>query len=244
MTRQEISKRRAISRLMREAATVFSNLPAPEMAPALPKLEAAVELALELEDKTPLIICLTNLASMNAMCGNREEALRHIEDALTEVSRRDLGVSVRDFACTKFVEIAILLKVQEERAQAYARALVQSAADEEGNYHQFLASLFNLAVLSKDLLDRTDWAVAILSWIVDEARPGDHPIAQQARKQYTRIAATFPARVRYAALSEIECNRDLHLEEATAGFLPDSAPPPAEDDPSDASETPGESPPE
>src|SRR5690606_11774313 len=42
---EELSKRQAISRLMREAAFIFSQANSPDITPALPKMYAAVHLA-------------------------------------------------------------------------------------------------------------------------------------------------------------------------------------------------------
>lgn len=221
----ENTKRQIIGRLMREAASIFSRTSSTDIFPALPKIHEAVLLAEQLDDKTPLLICQSNLAWMNAVCGRTRDAMQHIERAIEVAMENDLPASIRNFAFTKYVEISVLLGVEHERALTYARALVQSAVDEEENYQQFLASLFNLAIVCQDLLRSPDWAVAILSWIGDEARPADHPVAQQARKTYLKVTHRFPAETRHAWLSEVEGNRDYLLSQATGGFLPEFAPP-------------------
>jgi hypothetical protein len=69
---------------------------------------------------------------------------------------------------------------------------VQSAAEEEESYQQFLAALHNLAVVCYDLLQLPDWALAILSWISDEAVPDDHAIAKQSRRLARKISRQYP----------------------------------------------------
>ncbi|MDK2970772.1 MAG: hypothetical protein PWP23_527 [Candidatus Sumerlaeota bacterium] len=220
MTDHESAKRQAISRLMREAASIFSQSNTPDIAPALPKMYAAVDLAGELHDKAPLVICEAHLASMNALCGQADDAIAHIERALNVVADNDVPVWIRNFATTKFVEIAILLHREGNRAQRYAVGLLQSAADEEGNAQQYLASVFNLAVLTNELLGRRDLAMALLSWIADEAEPDPGIIALQARRYYQKIASEYSEEERLTAVCEIEANRDYLLSEATNGFLP------------------------
>ncbi len=221
-------KRRIISQLMREAASIFSETSSTDIAPALPKMYEAVLLAEQLDDKTPLLICQANLAWMNAVCGKPAESIEHIERAIEVAMENEMAVPIRNFAFIKFVEIAVLLGREHERALTYARALVQSAVDEEANYQQFLAALFNLAVVCQDLIRSPDWSVAILSWIIDESMPSDHHIAQQARTLYRKIIQRFPPETRHTWLSELEANRDYLLEQSTDGFLPQFAPNPPE----------------
>jgi len=224
----EQTKRREISQLMREAASIFSRQQGPELDPALPKMREAVILAETLEDKTPLLICQANLAYMNAVCGRVADALDTIEQAVVVASEADGDVAtpIRNFAYTKFVEISVLLGQNHDRALTTARALVQSAAEEEESYQQFLAALHNLAVVCYDLLQLPDWALAILSWISDEAVPDDHAIAKQSRRLARKISRQYPEPARTQWLSEIESNRDFFLLQATAGYLPDYAPQP------------------
>ncbi len=218
------TKRRIISRLMREAASIFSESSSTDLAPALPKMRAAVLLAEQLDDKSPLLICQANLAWMNAVCGRAHDAMSHIERAIDAAVEHDLPIAVRNFAFTKFVEICVLMQRDPERTLTYSRALVQSALDEEGSYEQFLAGLFNLAVVCQELLRTPDWSVAILSWISDEGRPADHPVVDQARKAYARIANNQPPEKRHTWLSEVEANRDFLLSSATDGYLPKYSP--------------------
>ncbi len=218
------TKRRIISRLMREAASIFSESSSSDLAPALPKMRAAVLLAEQLGDKAPLLICQANLAWMSAVCGRAHDAMTHIERAIDAAIEHDLPIAVRNFAFTKFVEICILLQRDPDRALTYSRALVQSALDEEGSYEQFLASLFNLSIVCQELLRTQDEAVAVLSWICDEGRPSDHPIVEQAKKAYGRIVNNHPPETRHTWLSELEANRDELLSSATDGFLPKYGP--------------------
>jgi len=218
------TKRRIISRLMREAASIFNEGSTTDLAPALPKMRAAVLLAEQLDDKTPLLICQANLAWMNAVCGRAHEASLHIERAIDVAMENDLPVAIRNFAFTKFVEICILLQRDQERTLMYARALVQSAIDEEGSREQFLAAVFNLAVVCQELVRAPDWAVAVLSWLSDEGGTQDHPVLEQARRTCERIVNGMPPAVRLAWVSEVEANRDYLLEKATDGFLPRFAP--------------------
>lgn len=222
--KDDLTKRQAISRLMREAALIFSQSSDPDITPVLPKMYAAVHLADQLEDKTPLVICEANLASMNAVCGHAETALQHIEHALIVVQDQELPAPIRNFACTKFVEIAILLGCEHERALEFARKLLRSAADEDGNHTQFYAAVFNLAVVSNDLFGRTEWALSLLSWIADEANPADHPIAQQASRYYQKVSRRFPEISRVTEQAEVEANRDYYLREASNGLLPEHSP--------------------
>lgn len=163
MTDHDAIKRRAISRLMREAASVFSRSNVPDIAPALPMMHAAVDLASGLDDKTPLVICEVHLASMNALCGQSDPAKEHIERALETVARHEVPTWIRNFAATKFVEIAILLQQEAERARRMAVGLLQCALDEEAASEQHLACAFNLAVLTHELLGHRDQALALLS---------------------------------------------------------------------------------
>lgn len=219
------SKRREISQLIREAANIFSRRPGPELDPALPKMLEAVELARTLDDKTPLLICQANLAYMNAVCGRADEALGHIDNAMAvALEDADVGVPLRNFVFTRFVEIAIMLGRDHQRALTTARALVQSAVDEEGNYQQFLAAVYNLAVVCHDLLKKPEWTMALLSWMADNAVPTSHPYAQQARRSYRKTAQRVPEEERDAWLSGVEANRDGLVEQATAGYLPQFAP--------------------
>lgn len=219
------SKRREISQLIRQAANIFSRRPGPEIDPALPKMLEAVELARSLEDKTPLLICQANLAYMTAVCGRADEALAHIDNAiLVALDDADVGAPLRNFVFTRFVEIAIMLGREHQRALTTARALVQSAIDEEGNYQQFLAATYNLAVVCHDLLKKPEWTMALLSWMGDNAVPASHPYAQQARRSYRKTAQRIPEEERDAWLSDIEANRDGLVEQATAGYLPRFAP--------------------
>ncbi len=225
------TKRREISQLMREAASIFSRQQGPEMDPALPKMREAVILAETLVDKTPLLICQANLAYMNAVCGRADDALLTIEQAVHVAmdADEDLAVPIRNFTYTKYVEISVLLGQNHDRALTTARALLQSAAEEEESYQQFLAALHNLAVVAHDLLHLPDWSLAILSWISDEAVPNDHAIARQARRLSRKIARQYPEPARTQWLSEIESNRDFFLQQATGGYLPDFAPLPPDE---------------
>lgn len=216
----EQSTRKIISRLMREAVSILTEGNATDLAPALPKMRAAVMLAEQLNDKAPLLICQANLAWMSAICARPYEAANHIERAIDVAMDGDVATPVRNFAFMKFVEICVLLQRDHERATTYARALLQSAVDEEGNYHQFLATTLNLGVVCNDLLRASDQAAAVFSWLADEARPAEHPIAEQARKAYERIVARVPADVRASWVSDVEANRDALVEMATDGFLP------------------------
>ncbi|MBX3730513.1 MAG: hypothetical protein KF858_15150 [Candidatus Sumerlaeia bacterium] len=216
--------RRAISRLMREAAALFAESPTPDIVPALPKMRAAVHLAEGLHDKTPLVICESHLASMNAVCGMADQAMEHIERALAVVREHDLAVPIRNFAYTKFVEIAILVRRDQTRAQAFALGLLECAVDEEGSYPQYLATLFNLAVLSHDLLDRREWALALLSWLEDElVGDPENLIGLQGRRYAEKVLEAMPEAERLECQTNIEVNRDAYLEEATSGFLPRAA---------------------
>lgn len=225
------SKRREISQLIREAANIFSRRPGPELDPALPKMLEAVELARTLDDKTPLLICQANLAYMNAVCGRADEAMAHIDRAIqVALDDADVSTAMRNFVFTRFVEISIMLGREQQRALTTARALVQSAVDEEGNYQQFLAAVYNLAVVSHDLVKRPEWAMALLSWMADSAVPSTHPYAQQARRSYRKTAQRVPEEDRDAWLSEVEANRDALVDQASAGYLPQFAPMPADGD--------------
>lgn len=224
----EQTRRREISQLMREAASIFSRQQGPEVDPALPKMREAVLLAETLSDKTPLLICQANLAYMNAVCGRAEDASEAIEQAMI-VADEVVGVvalPIRNFAYTKFVEISVLLGRNHDRALMTARALLQSAVEEEESYQQFLAAAHNLAVVCNALLNLPDWALAILSWISDEAVPADHAIARQARRLSRKIARQLPEPARTQWLCEVESNRDFFLQQATGGYLPEYAPVP------------------
>jgi len=228
MNAEERSKRRMISQLMKEAASIFTRSEGVDIAPAIPKMRAAVSLANELQDKTPLVICESNYASMAAVVGNSQEASEHIEHAIDVAIKSNLPTTIRNFVITKFVEISVLLKDDSERALTYARALIQSAIDEEDNYQQYLAAVFNLAVVAHELLDRDDWAVAILSWLASEDTPPELPIVKQSEEMIDKIAYTRGADP-FTWVSEIEANRDFLLNEATDGFLPKYAPEPPDD---------------
>lgn len=225
------SKRREISQLMREAASIFNRQQGPDVDPALPKMREAVVLAETLADKTPLLICQANLAYMNAVCGRADDAIRTIEQAVVVAAEVDgeVALPIRNFTYTKFVEISVLLGRNHQRALTTAQALLQSAVEEEESYQQFLAALHNLAVVCNDLLNLPDWALSILSWISDEASPSDHPIAKQARRLSRKIARQYPEPARTQWLSEIESNRDFFLQQATGGYLPEFAPPAPQD---------------
>jgi len=223
------TKRKIIGRLMREAVSILTEGNATDLAPALPKMRAAAMLAEQLDDKAPLLVCQANLAWMNAVCGRPYEASSHIERAIDVAMEGDVATPVRNFAFMKFVEICVLLQRDHERAATYARALVQSAVDDEGSYHQFLATTLNLGVVCNDLLRSSDQAAAVFSWIADESRPGDHPIAEQARKAYDRIVSRIAPDERAAWISGVEANRDALVEQASQGFLPRYALVPADD---------------
>ena len=229
MRQEEQTKRRIISKLMREAATIFSRGQGHDMSPALPKMRAAVRLATELEDKTPLVICESNYASMAAVLGDQQEASEHIEHAIRVSMTGEMPTTIRNFVITKFVEIAILLHEDRERALTYARALLQSAVEEEQNYQQYLAAAFNLAVVCHELFRNDQWAVALFSFIDNDDVPHDHPIPKQARLLSDKIAIEQEGEDPDVWLSEVEANRDFLLEEATGGFLPKYAPGPPDD---------------
>lgn len=216
----DLTKRRIISRLMREAVSILTEGNATDLAPALPKMRAAAMLAEQLDDKAPLLVCQANLAWMSAVCGRPYEASSHIERAIDVAMEGTVSTPVRNFAFMKFVEICVLLQRDHDRAATYARALLQSAVDEEGNYHQFLATTLNLGVVCNDLLRASDQAAAVFSWIADETRPVDHPIAEQARKAYDSIVSRIPVDERAAWISGVEANRDVLVEQASHGFLP------------------------
>lgn len=230
MPREDRNKRRRISELIREADKLFRqrNHP-PDITPALPKMHAALVLAEELDDKTPLMICEASLASMNAVCRRTSDAMNHIDRAIEIAMDNDLSVPLRNFTFTKFIEIAVMVRREQSRALTYSRALVQSTADEEPSYPQFLAAVFNLAVVCFELARKPAWAIALLSWLSDEAHPSEHPVAVQSRRLYTRVARSFLDEERHGWLAEVEANRDEYLREATGGFLPEYAPEPSLD---------------
>ncbi|MBI5154496.1 hypothetical protein HZA57_04590 [Candidatus Poribacteria bacterium] len=223
---QAKAKKRQIGELMREAAAAFGRGASRDLGPALPMIRAAVDIAQELDDKTPLSICESNLASMNAVCGHEAEALDHIERAIRIAVENDVPASMRNHAFTKFVEISIRLHCEPERALTYSRALIQSAVDDEQNYQRFLGALYNLAIVSFELCGQPEWALAILSWISDEASPHDHPTAQQARRFHRKFCRIFEEEERASALSHIEANREELLRLATLEYLPEFAPVP------------------
>lgn len=220
MSEQELEKRQAISRLMREAANIFTRTETPDIRPALPKMEAAVHLASQLNDKTPLVICEANLASMNAVCGMGGVAMEHIQRAMEIVREHDLLVSIRNFAFTKFVEISILTGMERERALTISRGLIECAINEEGNFQQYLATLFNLAIVSSELLGEREWALALLSWIVELTCGDEIPITAQASHYYEKVAERLPGEERATILSEVEANRDAYIEQAAGGYFP------------------------
>ncbi|MEQ8821176.1 MAG: hypothetical protein RLY93_13115 [Sumerlaeia bacterium] len=213
-------KRQRISALMREAATLFSGKNPPDLDPALPKMHRAVRLAEELDDKRPLLICRANLAQMNAVCGRAGDALNQIDRAIN-IATDDphLPVAVRNFAFMKFLDIALLLRAENKRALIYARALMQSAVEEEEDYNRFLLSVYELARVCHDLSKSPDWALALVSWLLDTA-PHSHPVWQQARRYSEKIVRGFPRDLSHAWQSEIEANRDILISEASGEFLP------------------------
>jgi len=221
--------REKISEILRQVSQICEQDWETAYHAALPLLRQASALARRLNDKTPYVLCLNQIAWIHGMSNHEDQAHKTIQHSLEIAEDSSVNESVRLRTSSQFVDLSLRTKQEPLRAYNYALALLQTALDKSENvstenWEEFIESILKLAAVVDELQEKPKSSFALLSWLHDilcsEKREEFYKLQEICERQTFR----FSSHVRDDVVQEVNENRESYLREITKGLLPDHQP--------------------